>query len=148
MNTINPSIEPSLAGQQSPLTSVSRADVHTAAVPAYKYGILQNFINGHFTPASHTRSIPVISPIDGTPLAEMPCSAAADLDKAVTAARAAFPASSRTPIKESVQVFFRYNYLLERDLKELAALVAQENRKTLAEAVAEVQKCIELTEFA
>ncbi|HEX9511585.1 MAG TPA: CoA-acylating methylmalonate-semialdehyde dehydrogenase [Puia sp.] len=148
MNTINPSIEPSLAGQQSPLTSVSRADVHTAAVPAYKYGILQNFINGQFTPASHTRSIPVISPIDGTPLAEMPCSAAADLDKAVTAARAAFPAWSRTPIKERVQVFFRYKYLLERDLKELAALVAEENGKTLGEAVAEVEKCIELTEFA
>src|SRR5258708_9498533 len=78
----------------------------------------------------------------------MPCSAAADLDKAVTAARAAFPAWSRTPIKERVQICFRYKSLLERDLKELAALVAEENGKTLGESVAEIEKCIELTEFA
>jgi malonate-semialdehyde dehydrogenase (acetylating)/methylmalonate-semialdehyde dehydrogenase len=38
--------------------------------------------------------------------------------------------------------------LLERDLQELAKLVQEENGKTLDEAVAEVEKCIELTEFA
>jgi len=119
-----------------------------SAAAAGKYGLLQNYINGQFTPVTSTRFIAVISPIDGALLAEMPCSTAADLDQAVKAARAAFPAWSRTPIKERVQVFFRYKHLLERDLKELAALVAEENGKTLGEAVAEVEKCIELTEFA
>jgi malonate-semialdehyde dehydrogenase (acetylating)/methylmalonate-semialdehyde dehydrogenase len=78
----------------------------------------------------------------------MPCSGAADLDIAVTAARRAFAGWSRTPIKERVQVFFRYKTLLERDLDELAALVSEENGKTRGEAVAEIEKCIELTEFA
>ena len=114
----------------------------------YKYGRLQNFVNGSFVDVAPGRSLPVISPLDGTPLAEMPCSSAADLDAAVIAAGAAFPRWSRTPIKERVQVFFRYKYLLEQHLQELAALVSEENGKTLGEAVAEIEKCIELTEFA
>src|SRR6185503_11450297 len=64
------------------------------------------------------------------------------------AAKAAFPAWSKTPIKERVQVFFRYKYLLEKHLKELAELCSEENGKTYGESVAEIEKCIELTEFA
>src|ERR1700753_3602643 len=107
-----------------------------------------NFINGSFVSPSSTRTLPVISPIDGALLADVPCSSAADLDVAVRAATAAFPLWSKTPIKERVQVFFRYKYLLEKNLQELAALVSEENGKTMGEAIAEIEKCIELTEFA
>ncbi len=55
---------------------------------------------------------------------------------------------SKTPIKERVQVFFRYKYLLEKHLQELAELCSEENGKTIAESIAEIEKCIELTEFA
>ena len=113
-----------------------------------KYGRLKNFIHGGFAAVTPGRSLPVFSPLDGSLLAEMPCSSAADLDAAVAAAQAAFPAWSRMPIKERVQVFFRYKYLLEKNLEELAALVSEENGKTRSEAVAEIEKCIELTEFA
>ena len=113
-----------------------------------KYGRLKNFINGVFTASNAARHLSVVSPLDGTPLADMPCSTAADLDAAVAAARAAFAGWSRTPVKERVQVFFRYKYLLERDKEELTALVSEENGKTREEALAEVEKCIELTEFA
>jgi malonate-semialdehyde dehydrogenase (acetylating)/methylmalonate-semialdehyde dehydrogenase len=51
-------------------------------------------------------------------------------------------------IKERVQVFFRYKHLLEKYLKDLATLVHEENGKTYGEAVAEIEKSIELTEFA
>jgi malonate-semialdehyde dehydrogenase (acetylating)/methylmalonate-semialdehyde dehydrogenase len=113
-----------------------------------KYERIRNFINGNFKPVSSTRTLIITSPTDGTPLAEMPCSSAADLDEAVNAAKAAFPAWSKMPIKERVQVFFRYKYLLEKNLQELAELVSEENGKTIGEAIAEVEKCIELTEFA
>jgi len=113
-----------------------------------KYGRLKNYINGAFIASTTGRHLPVISPLDGTPLADMPCSTAADLDSAVAAAKTAFAGWSRTPIKERVQVFFRYKTLLERDKEELTALVSEENGKTREEALAEVEKCIELTEFA
>jgi malonate-semialdehyde dehydrogenase (acetylating)/methylmalonate-semialdehyde dehydrogenase len=113
-----------------------------------KYPLVQNYINGQFVNASQARSLPVISPVDGTLLSKVPMSTAKDLDMAVKAARAAFPAWSRTPIKERVQVFFRYKYLLEKNLEELAQLCSEENGKTYSESAAEIEKCIELTEFA
>ncbi len=113
-----------------------------------KYAPVQNFINGKFVEASSDRSLDVISPLDGNLLSKVPMSAAKDLDAAVNAANAAFPGWSRTPIKERVQVFFRYKTLLEKHLKELADLCSEENGKTFGESVAEIEKCIELTEFA
>lgn len=113
-----------------------------------KYSPVQNYINGKFVDAISTRTLDVISPLDGNLLSKVPMSTAKDLDNAVKAAKAAFAAWSHTPIKERVQVFFKYKYLLEKNLQELAALVSEENGKTMAEAIAEIEKCVELTEFA
>ncbi len=113
-----------------------------------KYPPVQNYINGKFVNASSERKLNIISPIDGNLLSAVPLSTAKDLDDAVKAAKAVFPIWSKFPIKERVQVFFRYKYLLEKKLKELAELVQEENGKTYNEAVAEIEKSIELTEFA
>jgi malonate-semialdehyde dehydrogenase (acetylating)/methylmalonate-semialdehyde dehydrogenase len=48
------------------------------------------------------------------------------------------------PIKERVQVFFKYKTLLERDIKELAALCSEENGKTYSESIAEIEKVLSL----
>jgi malonate-semialdehyde dehydrogenase (acetylating)/methylmalonate-semialdehyde dehydrogenase len=113
-----------------------------------KYKAIQNYINGKFVDAGTDRTMEVISPIDGTLLSTVPMSSPKDLDTAVKAAAAAFPGWSRTPIKERVQVFFRYKTLLEKNIDELAKLCSEENGKTYSESVAEIEKCIELTEFA
>jgi len=113
-----------------------------------KYQPVQNFINGAFINASYSKTLEIISPINGVLLSTVPMSTAVDLDTAVAAAKIAFPAWSKTPIKERVQVFFRYKYLLEKNLKELAELCSEENGKTYSESVAEIEKSIELTEFA
>lgn len=113
-----------------------------------KYAPVKNYVNGLFIAVSMNRTLDVISPVDGTFLATVPLSDAADLDAAVQAAKTAFSSWSRTPIKERVQVFFRYKALLEKNLNELALLVQEENGKTYDEAVAEIEKGIELTEFA
>ncbi len=113
-----------------------------------KYSAVQNYINGKFTDSSSLRSLDIVSPIDGNLLSKVPMSTAMDLDTAVKAAKAAFTGWSKTPIKERVQVFFRYKYLLEKHSRELAELVQEENGKTYGEALAEIEKSIELTEFA
>ncbi len=113
-----------------------------------KYPALKNYINGEFVVSGSSRTLPVISPVDGTLLSEVPMSNAEDLHTAVEAARAAFHKWSKTPIKERVQVFFRYKFLLEKNLQQLAALCSEENGKTIGESIAEIEKCIELTEFA
>ncbi len=113
-----------------------------------KYDRIRNFINGEFKTIVSKKIFTINSPIDGNFLTELPCSSAADLDEAVKAAEKAFLLWSKTPIKERVQVFFRYKFLLEKHIKELAELGSEENGKTFSESVAEVEKCIELTEFA
>jgi len=113
-----------------------------------KYSPLQNYINGKLVNASTSTTMEVISPLDGNLLSTVPLSTSKDLDDAVKAAHTAFLTWSKTPIKERVQVFFRYKTLLERNLKELAELCSEENGKTYGESVAEIEKCIELTEFA
>jgi malonate-semialdehyde dehydrogenase (acetylating)/methylmalonate-semialdehyde dehydrogenase len=103
-----------------------------------KYKAVQNFIHGTFMDATSARKLDVISPIDGNLLSTVPMSTGKDLSDAVLSAKKAFHAWSKTPIKERVQVFFRYKTLLERDLKELAALCSEENGKTYGESVAEI----------
>ena len=113
-----------------------------------KYSPTQNYVNGQFVDATGNKSMDIVSPLDGTLLSTVPLSTSKDLDDAVAAAKAAFPSWSKTPIKERVQVFFRYKTLLEKHLKELSELCSEENGKTYGESVAEIEKCIELTEFA
>ncbi|MBK7885309.1 MAG: CoA-acylating methylmalonate-semialdehyde dehydrogenase [Chitinophagaceae bacterium] len=113
-----------------------------------KYSPTQNYINGQFINASVSKTMEVISPLDGTLLSTVPMSSSKDLNDAVAAAKKAFPGWSKTPIKERVQVFFKYKTLLEKHLKELSELCSEENGKTYSESVAEIEKCIELTEFA
>ena len=113
-----------------------------------KYPLIHNFINGEFVVASSSKTIDVISPIDGTLLSKVPLSTSEDLSIAVAAANKAFSFWSKTPIKERVQVFFKYKTLLEKNLVQLAQLCSEENGKTYSESVAEIEKCIELTEFA
>ena len=111
-----------------------------------KYPAVSHFIQGAFVVNPAEQTLPVVSPLDGALLSTVPLGAAQVVDEAVAAAKAAFPTWSKTPIKERVQVFFQYKQLLEKNLEELAALISEENGKTLVEAIAEVEKSIELTE--
>jgi malonate-semialdehyde dehydrogenase (acetylating) / methylmalonate-semialdehyde dehydrogenase len=111
------------------------------------YPEVKNFIGGHYMSNGQPRR-DIISPSDGRKLSSAPMSGKKDLDAAVEAATAAYKLWSQVPIKERVQVFFRYKTLMEAHIVELAQLVHDENGKTLDEARAEIEKSIELTEFA
>ena len=113
-----------------------------------KYPAVRNFINGQFIHVDNHDKLQVISPIDGTLISEVPMSISDDLDQAVNSAKAAFKTWGKTPIKERVQVFFKFKTLLEKHKSELANLISEENGKTLEEGIAEIEKSIELTEFA
>lgn len=109
---------------------------------------LMNFIAGNWVEAQTKDQLVVTDPSIGSEIARVPLSTSTDVDAAVQAARAALSSWSAMPIKERVQVFFRYKTLLEKHMQELAALVNEENGKTMSEATAEVEKSVELTEFA
>jgi malonate-semialdehyde dehydrogenase (acetylating)/methylmalonate-semialdehyde dehydrogenase len=112
-----------------------------------KYPPVRNFVGGRFV-GGGGQSLEVLNPSDGGVLSRVPLSSAADVDSTVGVAATAFPGWSATPIKERVQVFFRYRTLLEQHRDELSALIVEEHGKVRSEAEAEVLKAIELTEFA
>ncbi|MEJ7694717.1 CoA-acylating methylmalonate-semialdehyde dehydrogenase [Daejeonella sp.] len=113
-----------------------------------KYPAVQNFIKGQFIDSENSDILNVISPVDGKLLSTVPMSKPTDLNAAVSSAKEAFKTWGKTPIKERVQVFFRFKALLEKNKTELANLVSEENGKTPEEGMAEIEKSIELTEFA
>jgi len=112
-----------------------------------KYPAVNNFINGELMSGGNG-TMDIYSPLDGSVISQVTISSASELDKAVDAAKHAFKSWSQKPIKERVQVFFKYRNLLEENIEELTNLVSEENGKTYSEAKAEVLKSIELTEFA
>lgn len=107
-----------------------------------------NYIGGSWIEAKTSSFLPIMNPSIGKQLATVPLSTAQDVEAAVRAATAAFPLWSSVPIKERVQVFFRYKSLMEKYAQELAALLHEENGKIMTEAMAEIEKAIEVTEFA
>jgi malonate-semialdehyde dehydrogenase (acetylating) / methylmalonate-semialdehyde dehydrogenase len=116
--------------------------------PSLKYPELGNFIGGRVSQVNEAPLLDVYDPRLGDVITRVPLSSSDAVDAAVRAAQAALPAWSATPIKERVQIFFRYRQLLDKYLPELSALVTEENGKIESEATAEVLKSIELTEFA
>jgi malonate-semialdehyde dehydrogenase (acetylating)/methylmalonate-semialdehyde dehydrogenase len=107
-----------------------------------------NYISGRWVESHAQQYLPVMNPSIGQQIARVPLSVMQDVDDAVRSAKTAFPGWSSTPIKERVQVFFRYKTLMEKHAQGLAALVHEENGKIMSEAMAEVEKSIEVTEFA
>lgn len=109
---------------------------------------LRNWIGGTWVEASSGRTEPVYNPATGEVAAVVPLSGKEDVDRAVAAAKAAFPAWSRTPVPRRARILFKYQQLLVDHWEELARLITLENGKSLAEARGEVQRGIECVEFA
>lgn len=112
-----------------------------------KYPIVKNIINGK-TEQYQGELLDVYSPINGEIISQVNMSGKDAIDEAVKTASAAFEEWSQKTLKERVQVFFKYKQLLEENMDELSELIQEENGKTFGEAKAEIEKSIEVTEFA
>ena len=72
----------------------------------------------------------------------------AEVNKAAAAAAAAWPAWAATPPLRRARVMFKLKELLERDRRELSAIITAEHGKVLSDADGEVQRGLEVVEFA
>jgi malonate-semialdehyde dehydrogenase (acetylating)/methylmalonate-semialdehyde dehydrogenase len=103
---------------------------------------------GQWIAAQSTRFGDVFNPSTGQVIARVPFCDAKQTGEVAEAAAAALPAWSETPVVERARVMFRFRALMEEHFEELASLVTREHGKTLAEARAEVNRGIEVIEFA
>ncbi|WP_293259207.1 CoA-acylating methylmalonate-semialdehyde dehydrogenase [Oryzomicrobium sp.] len=110
--------------------------------------LLGHWIAGANTPGSSGRRGDVFDPARGVVARQVALADAADVAAAVAAAKAAFPAWAETPPQKRARVLFRFRELVERHAEELARWITREHGKTLPDALGEVQRGLEVIEFA
>jgi malonate-semialdehyde dehydrogenase (acetylating)/methylmalonate-semialdehyde dehydrogenase len=110
---------------------------------------MQNLIGGQWVDPTGGSPKALVNPADGTTiLAQLAESSEADVDRAVKAAAAAFPAWRDMPVVRRCRILFHCKELLEQRSGEIAECMVRENGKSLAEAEGEVRRGIEVVEFA
>jgi malonate-semialdehyde dehydrogenase (acetylating) / methylmalonate-semialdehyde dehydrogenase len=107
-----------------------------------------NYIGGDWRAGSSSENANIFNPATAEVLAKGALADGADVNAAVSAASAAFPAWRRTPPQNRIQFLFKFRSLLEQNGDEIARLTTQENGKTFVESRAELQRGIENVEVA
>ncbi|MBW8872994.1 MAG: aldehyde dehydrogenase family protein, partial [Leifsonia sp.] len=113
--------------------------------------LIRHFIAGVETPAEHSadlRTGPVFDPATGERQHDVALADAAETQRAIAAARAAFPAWRATSLTKRADVFFRLRHLLTERTDELAAIVTSQHGKVLSDAAGEIGRGLENVEFA
>ena len=110
--------------------------------------LLDNYVAGRWTPATGDDALDVTNPATGETIARVPLSASADLDAAVSAARAALPEWRAVSAIARARKLFELREGLVARSDELARSVTTEMGKTLPDARAEVARMIEMVEAA
>ena len=110
--------------------------------------ILSHWIAGRSVEVAREKTAAVFNPATGEEIARVPRGGAQEIDAAVKAAAAAFPAWRDTPLIARANIFFNYRSLVYRHREEMAALITRDHGKTLPDALAEVMRGLETVEFA
>lgn len=110
--------------------------------------LIQHYINGSRTDGHGSGRGDVFNPATGKVTAQLTLGDTRDVDDAVAAARAAFPAWSQTTPLARARVLFRFRDLIEKHARDLAAVITSEHGKVLSDALGEVTRGMEVVEFA
>ncbi len=115
----------------------------TSAPPTVKL-----LINGELVESRSTHWIDDVDPATQRVLARVPMATVDEVDAAVAAAQAAFKTWRHTPIGVRARIFLKYQQLIREHMKPLAALLTQEQGKTLADAEGDIFRGLEVVEHA
>src|SRR5215211_749782 len=110
--------------------------------------LLDNYVGGAWVPSTATEALDVTNPATGETLARVPLSSAADLDAAVSAARAALSEWRAVSVIARARKLFELRERLVARQEDLARSVTTEMGKTIVDARAEVARMIEMVECA
>ena len=109
---------------------------------------LKYFVNGQWLDSKTDKYMDIYNPSTGEVIAKTPCCTVDEVNSAIAAASAAFPAWSQTPVMKRVQVLFNFRDLLCKHMDELTYLVAHEHGKVWGEAEGDILKVKEPIEMA
>ncbi|CAD0187282.1 Methylmalonate-semialdehyde dehydrogenase [acylating] [Ruegeria sp. THAF57] len=107
-----------------------------------------HYINGEVYAGARTNTQDVFNPATGALTGQVDLASVADVDKAVAAAKAAFPAWSNVPPIRRARLMNKFLNLLNEHKDELARAITAEHGKVFTDARGEVERGIDIVEFA
>ena len=109
---------------------------------------VSHWIDGKPDTSTSGRKGLVNNPATGEVIAEVCFASAADVDRAVASAKAAFQAWRATPLSRRAEILFRFRELIAQNRNRIAEILTLEHGKTFADALGEVARGLENVEFA
>ena len=110
--------------------------------------ILNHYIGGEAVKGTSGRFGEVFNPATGEISAKVPFAGRDEVDRAVSAAAAAFPEWSAVTPQQRARVMFAFRNLINANMGELAAIITAEHGKTIADATGSITRGLEVVEFA
>lgn len=109
---------------------------------------VKHLINGEFAESVTTEWIDITNPATQAVIAKVPQSTSEEIDQAIKFASEAFQSWRTTPITKRARIFLKYQELIREHMDELAALLTEEQGKTIADAKGDVFRGLEVVEHA
>ena len=109
---------------------------------------LAHYIGGQAVKGTGGRFGEVFDPATGEVGARVPFADGTEVDRAVAAAKAAFPAWAAVTPQQRARVMFAFRDLIGAHMDELAAIITAEHGKTIADAKGSITRGLEVVEFA
>jgi malonate-semialdehyde dehydrogenase (acetylating)/methylmalonate-semialdehyde dehydrogenase len=107
-----------------------------------------SFINGRPFKTKNARKLNLYDPALGIKSGEVEVADKETVDQAVLAAKSAFSTWSKTTPQERSKVLFRFKALLDQHRQALAEVITKEHGKTIKEALASIQRGIDVVDYA
>ena len=109
---------------------------------------IPHFIAGTRVPGESGRFGDVYNPVQGTVAAQVPLATADEVERAVTSAQEAFPVWSALNPQRRGRLLLKWVDRINENADELAELLSNEHGKTLEDARGDIQRGVEVVEFA
>ena len=109
---------------------------------------IPHFIAGTRVPGESGRFGDVYNPVRGTVAAQVPLATADEVERAVTSAQEAFPVWSALNPQRRGRLLLKWVDRINENADELAELLSNEHGKTLEDARGDIQRGVEVVEFA
>ncbi len=109
---------------------------------------ITHWIGGKPAAGSSDRTSPVWNPATGAQQAEVALASTEDVDAAVRTAKAAFERWGQSSLSQRTKILFKFRELVNNHVQELAELISDEHGKVISDARGEVQRGLEVVEFA
>ena len=124
------------------------AEPKADAAPGTRVERVHHWIGGRAYAGTSGRSGPVYNPATGELAREVDFASIEEVDAAVAAAKAAFPAWRATSLSKRTDILFRIRNLVDAHRKDIAAFLTAEHGKVPSDALGEIARGLENLEFA